>query len=80
MVPPRWLRHLVQARQMVRTLLVRRITFTPTPTAAGERYAFSAQCSIGQLPSSTLALEKHPQRWWPQRDSNPCFSLERAVS
>jgi len=19
-------------------------------------------------------------RWWPQRDSNPCFSLERAVS
>jgi hypothetical protein len=20
------------------------------------------------------------KRWWPQRDSNPCFSLERAVS
>ena len=19
-------------------------------------------------------------KWWPQRDSNPCFSLERAVS
>src|SRR5688572_7755511 len=20
------------------------------------------------------------EKWWPQRDSNPCFSLERAVS
>src|SRR3989454_11834425 len=28
------------------------------------------------------SLRGEPQRkiWWPQRDSNPCFSLERAVS
>lgn len=24
--------------------------------------------------------EPMDRRWWPQRDSNPCFSLERAVS
>ncbi len=27
-----------------------------------------------------LIRTKRVIRWWPQRDSNPCFSLERAVS
>ena len=26
------------------------------------------------------ARNLNENNWWPQRDSNPCFSLERAVS
>src|SRR4029077_9688537 len=29
-------------------------------------------------PGRELSETRHA--WWPQRDSNPCFSLERAVS
>src|SRR5262245_51565698 len=34
----------------------------------------SSGCSPGP------SLMPYHGRWWPQRDSNPCFSLERAVS
>ena len=32
------------------------------------------------MSSNTESQNAMRSRWWPQRDSNPCFSLERAVS
>src|SRR2546428_13281434 len=32
------------------------------------------------MSSNTEHQTSTKSKWWPQRDSNPCFSLERAVS
>ena len=34
----------------------------------------------GLVPQDTERKTPTTSKWWPQRDSNPCFSLERAVS
>ncbi len=63
-------RRIPQARQIVKTLLVGHLTFTPT---ADRGWEFTGQGSFSKF----LPV----QIWWrPQRDSNPCFSLERATS
>ena len=60
------------AQRLLRKLLSERIKFTRREDA----YEFVARCSLAKFAEA----EKHPRRWWPQRGSNPCFSLERAVS
>ena len=69
-------RHVLQARQILGKLLTARLVMTPQPDG---RYRFEGTGRMsplirGLIPSLNL------QEWWPQRDSNPCFSLERAVS
>jgi hypothetical protein len=82
-------RQTTQARQMLRKLLDGKISVEPI-TIDGQRASgcqgartsvacfapTSCECSrwCRRLPKMTA------RRWWPQRDSNPCFSLERAVS
>ncbi len=63
-------RRIPQARQIVKTLLCGHLTFTPTPDRGWE---FTGLGSFSKF----LPLQV---RWRPQRDSNPCFGLERATS
>ena len=68
-------RHTLHARQILRKLLTGPYTSRPSSTRGRGRFAFglkgvTRRCSLEPC---------HPW-WWPQRDSNPCFSLERAVS
>jgi site-specific DNA recombinase len=65
-----------ETRQILRRLLVGRLVFTPKQDETGRYYEFAGQGSISELISGVVL----PKGWWPQRDSNPCFSLERAVS
>jgi hypothetical protein len=68
-----------QARQMLRKVLPGKIELTPVEENGRRGYRFTAQGTFEnccQEPSS----KPYHGRWWPQRDSNPCFSLERAVS
>jgi site-specific DNA recombinase len=70
------------ARQMLTKLLAGRITFTPSE-ADGERvYQWSAPCSFDKIVRSGVLSgrgdTRHVEVWWPQGDSNPRFSLERA--
>jgi hypothetical protein len=64
-------RQTAQARQILRRLLHRRVVFTPDLRAG--TWTMRAECSLGRGYSVQ-------RLWWPQRGSNPCFSLERAVS
>ena len=77
-------KHTPQARQILRKLLDGRLAFTPREEEGVRYYEF---CGKGVLdPILTGALpaiankSSDRKRWWPQRDSDPCFSLERAVS
>src|SRR5262249_27506289 len=65
-----------EARQILRRLLVGRLVFTPKQDGIGRYYEFVGQGSISEVGCGAVL----PKEWWPQRDSNPCFSLERAVS
>jgi site-specific DNA recombinase len=61
------------ARQIVTKLLDGRLVFTPREDRS---YDFSGRVSLGGLLQGTVYREG----WRPRRDSNPCFSLERATS
>jgi ribosomal protein L18 len=67
------MRQTTEARGILRELLAGRVRYTPIK---GGLCQFTAEGSLGRI----LAGIVDAQRWWPQRDSNPCFSLERAVS
>ena len=69
-------RQTAEARRILRRLLVGRLVFTPREDENGRYYEFAGQGSISELVCGVVL----PKVWWPQRDSNPCFSLERAVS
>jgi hypothetical protein len=64
------------ARHALRALLVGRLVFKLEDRAGGRFYTFSGEGTITPVIAGT-ALQ---HVWWPQRDSNPCFSLERAGS
>ena len=66
-------KHAPIARQMVRKLVEGRIVFTPDRETG--RYRFTLPGTMGNF--SGLV---HHSGWRPQRDSNPCFGLERATS
>ncbi len=66
-----------EARQIVRALLTDRVTFTPIEHKRQRVYRYEAIFSVGALVSGVMNAQ---ERWCPQRDSNPCLSLERAIS
>ena len=61
------------ARQLLRTLLVGRLSFTPHQDPTGRYYEFVGQGSISPLITGVVL----PKGSWPQRDSNPCFQAGR---
>jgi hypothetical protein len=77
-----------EARGLLRALLVGRFVFTPvTPPPGlpprkgpGRKPRFIYELRGEATLSGLIAGLILQVRWWPQRDSNPCFSLERAVS
>src|SRR5439155_12028409 len=70
--------HTAQARQMLRKLLVNKIELEPGVEGANAGTASGGLCASSA--SSVARRFKLACLWWPQRDSNPCFSLERAVT
>ena len=62
------------SRQILTKLLADRLVFMPRAEEDG--YEFSGEAQLGKLMQGIVL----PQVWRPQRDSNPCLSLERAVS
>ena len=69
-------RQTAEARQILRRLLVGRLVFTPREDEKGRHYEFAGQGSISNL----LAGVVLPKVWWPQRDSNPCFSYDHVFA
>lgn len=76
-----------QQRQLLRKLVPDRITVTPHVTAkrkwidwAGDLAVAPIISGIAPAVGDVMPDDPMDRRWWPQRDSNPCFSLERAVS
>src|SRR5262245_8082752 len=65
------------ARRALRALLQGRLVFTPQERGGERFYTFEGTGTITPVIAGGAGLQKV---WWPQRDSNPCFSLERAVS
>jgi DNA invertase Pin-like site-specific DNA recombinase len=69
-------RHVLQARQILGKLLPTRLVVTPELEG---RYRFEGTGRItplirGLIPTSDL------QQWWPQGDSNPCFSHDHVFA
>jgi site-specific DNA recombinase len=75
-----------QQRQLLKKLLPDRITVTPHVDAKRKWIDWAGDLAVAPIISGIAPAvgdtmpEPMDQRWWPQRDSNPCFSLERAVS
>jgi hypothetical protein len=64
------------ARRALQSLLVGRLVFTPHERDGEEGfYRFEGEGTVAPLITGATASQGV---WWPQRDSNPCFSLERA--
>jgi site-specific DNA recombinase len=62
------------ARPIVTQLLLGRVSFRPLETKG--RWAMTGEGTLAGL----FTREMFPSVWRPRRDSNPCFSLERAAS
>jgi hypothetical protein len=69
-------RHTVEARQILRRLLVGRLLFTPKEDEKGRYYEFAGQGSVSELLSGVVL----PKVWWPQEDSNPWFSHDHVFA
>src|SRR3989442_14396548 len=65
------------ARRAMQALLKGRLVFTPRERDGERFYTFEGEGTISPVIAGTTEVQRV---WWPQRDSNPCFSLERAVS
>jgi hypothetical protein len=65
----------INARPIVSSLLNGRVTLTPMK-AAKQRWILKGDGTLRGLFSYAV----FPSGWRPQRDSNPCFGLERATS
>jgi hypothetical protein len=67
--------HPAAARQMLGKLLGgQRVTLTPREENGARFYEYRAPCSFDRtIRDGLLKHERHPKRWWPQRDSNPCL-------
>ena len=66
-----------EARPILRLLLPDRITFEPTEIDGVRGCRYSGVFRLGALFDGLISGQ---ERWRPQRDSNPCLSLERARS
>ena len=65
------------ARPVLQRLLVGRLAFRPLKAGLHTPCEFRGMASIGGLLTGMVGVQNE---WRPQRDSNPCFSLERATS
>ena len=69
----------VQARQAIRKLLVGKLSFVPLECdGVPVGYRFTGQATLGRL--LTGGDGRCQPRWWPQRDSNPCFSHDHVFA
>ena len=66
------------ARQALRALLAGRLAFTAVEENGRRGYRFEGPGTLDKVIAAVVSVQQNG--WWPQRDSNPCFSLERAVS
>jgi len=48
--------------------------------AAEKSNRLRASCATDEKANAESASKSFDENWWPQRDSNPCRGLERAVS
>ena len=64
-----------EGRQVLREVLVGPLRFAPE----GRAYRFEGEAPLGRTIAALIGVPD-PQMWRPQRDSNPCFGLERATS
>ena len=70
-----------EARRVLATLLDGRLTFTPKREGRRQFYEFTVSHGDDSGNSrSDFGGDSHHKVWRPQRDSNPCFGLERATS
>ena len=76
-----------QQRQLLKKLVPDRLTITPHVDAKRKWADWARDLAVAPIISGTapavgdvLPADPMDRRWWPQRDSNPCFSLERAMS
>ena len=70
-------RNVAEGRAVLRALLIGPLRFTPIEDGSRRGYAFTGTIALDRLLSGVVEL---PTMWRPRRDSNPCFSLERATS
>ena len=70
-------RNVAEGRAVLRALLIGPLRFTPIENGSRRGYAFTGTIALDRLLSGVVEL---PTMWRPRRDSNPCFSLERATS
>jgi hypothetical protein len=77
-------RHPAQGRQILRKLLADRLVFTPTEKDGAPAYEITGEGQLGPLLAGALPAHAPSsavlQRWWPQRDSNPCFSHDHVFA
>ena len=77
-------KHVPQARQMLRKLLVGRLDVTPIERNGQKGYRFEGTGTYGKLLTGEAGLEaeepKLPLAWCPQGDSNPRSRLEGPTS
>ena len=84
--------HPLQARAILKKFVTGRFVFKPVVGSGRPRYEVTATAStrliLGAVvpallpPRAPLRSDggEEPSRWWPQRDSNPCFSHDRVFA
>ncbi len=72
-------RNVESGRDVLRTLLVGPLRFTPVIDERRRGYRFAGAIALDRLVAGVIELTTLTG-WRPQRDSNPRFSLERAAS
>jgi len=68
--------HVMEARQMLTTILSGRVIFTPRTTGAEWGVAYAAECSLGKLAAGVLG----PKAVVAPTGFEPVFSVRRALS
>ena len=77
-------KHAPQARQVLRKLLDGRLAFTPQEEDGVRYYEFTGKGVLDPILTGALPAIANKsgdlKRWWPQRDSNPCFSHDHVFA
>jgi hypothetical protein len=76
-----------QQRQLLRKLVPDRITITPHVDAKRKWIDWAGDLAVAPILSGitpavgdVLPTDPMDRRWWPQRDSNPCFSHDHVFA
>jgi hypothetical protein len=65
------------ARRAIQALLQERLVFTPQERDGARFYTFEGAGTNSPVIAGAAGL---PKVWWPQRDSNPCFSHDHVFA